>query len=1037
MISPEGGLQHALIQFSVRHTRVVIVLAMTLLAYGAFGLGQVKYDVFPEFAMPQVAIRTEAPGLSPEQVEVLVSQPIENAINGVEGLQSLRSASIQGLSVITASFDPASDVQRDRQIVAERLTAIANDLPHGVQAPEIPPFTSSTSIVLVGGLTSDTRSAMDVRSEVEWTIRPRLLAVQGVSKVAIFGGDEKSLQIQINPDRMVAMGVGLDEVLDAARKATGMRGGGFIDTPNQRILIETKGQSVDEAALRSAVIANRAPVVVLGSVADIAWGAAPPTGGATIRGRPGVQFEVSGQYGVNTVEVARRVADALAEMRPSLERSGFSLHDDLFRPGNFIDSSVRNISLSLLMGGVLVIVVIFLFLFDIRASAASCMAIPLSLLASIMGLNVLGMTLNTMTLGGLAIAIGVVVDDAVIDVENIYRRLRENRQSANPKPIGTVVIEACMEVRSAVLYATLAVLLLVFPIISLSGLAGRLFAPLGIAYALAVLASLVVAFTVTPALSMGLFGHRALRPGDPPLIGFCKRRYRTILSLVLPHPLRTGLAALALTVAGAAALPFFGANFIPQLQEGHFILHMSALPGTSIQESQRLGAHVARILTDIDGVRSVSQRIGRAEMADDVMGTHYSEFEVDLTPQGSDREERLQTEVRQALAAMPGVNFAINTFLAERVEETLSGFTASVVVNVYGRDLDVLDAKAAEIAALIKTVPGAVDVQVPSPPGQPLLSVALKWQELRRWGLMPVDVLDAIRTAYQGDVVGQDYQGIRTFPVLVILPPDQRSKVEQVAALPLRSAAGQVVRLGAVAEIKESSGRFQVSHQRAQRLQTIVANVDGRDLSPFVAEAKALVERKVSLPEGAYVQFTGEAQAQAQARKDLMVNAGLAGMGIMLLLAVITGSGANLILVLANLPFAFVGGVLAVFVSGGQMSLGSMVGFVALFGITLRNSILMIAHYEQLVAVEGRNWDVQTATEGALDRLTPVLMTSLVTALGVLPLALSLHQAGQEIEGPMALVILGGLLTSMALNLVILPTLALRFGRFRSPDILT
>ncbi len=1034
MTSSPGGLQKALISFSVHYRKVVIALAVTLLVYGTYALGQVKYDVFPEFAMPQVAVRTEAAGLSPEQVEVLVSQPIENAINGVEGLLSLRSASIQGLSVITASFDPSSDVQRDRQIVAERLSSVAADLPHGVRPPEIPPFTSSTSIVLVGGMTSKTRSAMDVRSEVEWTIRPRLLAVQGVSKVAIFGGEERSLQIQLRPDRMIAMGLGLDDVLDAARKATGMRGAGFVDTPNQRVMIETRGQAIDVAALRSTVIPNRAPVVTLGSVADIAWGPSPPTGGATIHGEPGVQFEVSGQYGVNTVEVARRVADALRDMRPALERSGFTVYSDLFRPADFIDTSIGNISVSLLVGGVLVIIVIFLFLFDMRAAAASCMAIPLSLLASIMGLNAMGYTLNTMTLGGLAIAIGVVVDDAVIDVENIYRRLRENRSLAHPRPAGRVVLDACMEVRSAVLYATLAVILLVFPIVTLSGLAGRLFAPLGIAYALAVLASLVVAFTVTPALSMAFFGKRVLRKDDPPLIRFCKRHYRKILNGVLPHPKSTGLAAIVMTCAGLVALPFFGASFIPQLQEGHFILHMSALPGTSIQESQRLGGQVNEALMKVPGIRSVSQRIGRAEMADDVMGTHYSEFEVDLKKLEGDALERVQADVRKALAVMPGVNFAINTFLAERVEETLSGFTASVVVNVYGKDLDVLDAKASEIAALIKTVPGATDVQVPSPPGQPQLTVQLRWPELRRWGFTPVEVMEAVRTAYQGEVVGQEYEGARTFPVMVILPPDLRSHLEEVAALPLRSATGLVVRLGAVADIKESSGRFQVSHQRAQRLQTIVANVEGRDIARFVSDAKALVSRKVNFPEGTYVQFAGEAQAQAQARRDLILNAGLAGVGIVLLLSIITGSGANLILVMANMPFAFVGGVLAVFASGGMMSLGSMVGFVALFGITLRNSILMIAHYEHLVVTEKRDWTFQTAMDGALDRLVPVLMTSLVTALGVLPLALSLHEAGHEIEGPMALVMLGGLLTSMTLNLVILPTLALRFGRFNKDD---
>lgn len=1030
MNQPPSGFQATIIGFSVRFRRVVIVMGLCLLVFGVYSLNRVKYDVFPEFAMPQVSVRTNAPGLSPEQVEIMVTQPIENAINGVAGMRSLRSASIQGLSVITASFDPASDVERDRQIVAERLGGASRQLPSMVGEPEITPFTSSTSIVLVAGLTSPARSAMDMRGEVEWTIRPRLLAVEGVSKVAIFGGESRSLQIQLHPDRMIALGLGLDEVLAAARAATGAMGAGFVDTANQHLVIETHGQSPSLDDIKSTVIGDRGPVVTLGSVADVAWSALPMEGAATIHGQPGVQFEVSGQYGANTVEVARRVEAALAEMRPGLEREGYVVHGDLFRPARFIDMSLGNVSLSLLMGGVLVIGVILVFLMDIRAAAASCMAIPLSLFSSILGLHVLGYTLNAMTLGGLAIAIGVVVDDAVIDVENIYRRLRENRAAGSPRPAMAVVLDACMEVRSSVLYATLAVILVVFPVISLSGLAGRLFAPLGISYALAVIASLVVAFTVTPALSMEFFGRRTLRADDPPLIRWCKSLYRWVLRRVLPHPKITVVSVAGLTLMGALVLPMLGASFIPQLQEGHFILHMSALPGTSLQESQRMGTQVTKVLMSIPHIRSVSQRIGRAEMADDVMGTHYSEFEVDLKPGSTQSEQRVQADVRKALAEMPGVNFAINTFLAERVEETLSGFTASVVINVYGPDLAVLDAKAEEISRVVSGIKGAADVQLPSPTGMPQVSVRLRHHDLRRWGLTVVDAMEAIRIAFQGEEVGRYFDGARNFPITVILPADQRHHVGQLAALPLRSSTGLVVRLGQVADITEESGRFQISHERAQRLQTIVANVTGRDQESFVREAKAKVESQVFLPTGTYVQFTGEAEAQAQARHDLAFNTALAGVGIVLLLAVITGSGANLLLVLTNLPFAFVGGVAAVLVSGGVMSLGSMVGFVALFGITLRNSILMIAHYERLVNEEGRPWGIETAMEGALDRLVPIMMTSLVTALGVMPLALSLHQAGHEIEGPMAIVILGGLLTSMALNLVILPTMAVRFGRF-------
>jgi CzcA family heavy metal efflux pump len=1039
--STPSGLQASVIGFAIRFRGIVVALAFMLVGYGVLSVVRAKYDVFPEFAPPQVGIQTEAPGLTPEQIEVLVTQPIENAISGVPGVQSLRSTSIQGLSAITVIFAPGSDIYRDRQVVAERLAVAAQQLPGGTQPPAMTPLTSSTSTILVAGLTSDKHSLMDLRTIADWTLRLRLLAVPGVAKVAVFGGDLRSLQVQVHPDQLIRYNLTLDDVLTAAKKATGVRGAGFIDTTNQRIVFQTEGQSLKAEDVAHTVLLNQgASSVLLGDVAEVVYAPEPPIGGATIMGQPGVMLNISGQYGANTVEVTQRVEEALASLRPGLEKAGIKFHADLFRPANFIDTATNNVRESLILGGILVIVVLFLFLFDLRTAAIACTAIPLSLLAAVIILSTLGESLNTMTLGGLAIAIGEVVDDAVIGVENIVRRLRENGRLPIPRPIARVVLDASLEVRGAVIYATFAVVLVFLPVLTLPGLAGRFFAPLGTAYIFAILASLVVALTVTPALSMLLLtGRRRQGEGagetahdrEPPVVRFTRGRYERILRGIAIHPRTAIAAALAFTLAGCAALPFFGSAFLPELKEGHFILHMSAVPGTSIAESERLGALVTKALTALPVVRSVAQRIGRAEKADDTWGTHYSEFEVDLKPGLSgDEAEGAQADVRKALVEFPGVNFAVKPFLTERVEESLSGYTAAVIVNIFGDDLDTLDHVAREVARTVGAIQGATEVQLQSPPGMPQLTIRLRKKDVERWGFDAVDVLDLVRTAYQGDVVGQSYDGNRVFNVITVLDAESRNSITKVGDLALRAPSGSYVLLKQIADIYETAGRYQVSHLGGRRLQTVTANVAGRDVASFVQDAQAAVSANVELPSGVYVEFAGSAQAQAQSRRDLLIHSSIAAIGVVLLLSIVTRNWRNLLLVLVNLPFALVGGVLAVFATGGVLSLGSMVGFVTLFGITLRNSIMMISHYEHLVETDGMPWGLEAAIKGAGDRLTPILMTSLVTALGLLPLAIGMGDPGREIEGPMALVILGGLLTSMALNLLILPTLALRFGRF-------
>ena len=716
------------------------------------------------------------------------------------------------------------------------------------------------------------------------------------------------------------------------------------------------------------------------------------------------------QYGANTREVTARVEAALQELRPALEAEQIRLHPDLFRPANFIDTATQSVVHALTIGGGLVIVVLFLFLFDWRTSVISCTAIPLSLIAAVLALQWMGETLNTMTLGGLAIAIGEVVDDAVIGVENVVRRLRENRRSTEPRPEARVVLDAILEVRSSVVYATFAVVLVFFPILALSGVAGRLFGPLGIAYILAVLASLAVALTVTPALSMLLLtGSKRQEWSDPPVVRWSRQAYKGMLGRIERFPKLVIATAIALTIAGGAMLPFFGSTFLPDLREGHLILHVAAMPGTSLDESLRIGKLINEALRKVPGVRSVAQHAGRAEAGPDTTGTHSSEFEIDLQPGLSGQEqEAAETRIRAVLANFPGVT----TLAQDLPDGTDRGNRIRRHRGGGGQHLRQRSRRAGRrgprCRARASRGPGRHRRPTAVPARDATDQRDAAPADLQRWGLDAVEVLELVRTAYQGDIVGQGYEGNAVFNVIVILNGPTRARLTQIGDLPLRTPSGAYVLLKQVADVYETSGRYQLQHQAAQRVQTVTANVSGRDVASFVADAKSKIAREVALPPGAHVEFAGTAEAQAQSRRDLLVNASLAGIGIILLLSIVTGHWQNLMLVLINLPFAFVGGVFAVALTGGLISLGSMVGFVTLFGITLRNSILMMSHYEHLVVVEGRAWGLETAIDGAADRLIPILMTSVVTALGLLPLAIGAGEPGREIEGPMAIVILGG-----------------------------
>lgn len=1027
----------AIVRFSIRFPGVVVALALMLVAAGIFELQRARMDVFPEFSPTQVVIQAEAAGLSAELVETLVTAPLEQALLGVTGVESIRAQSIPGLSVVTVLFEDGSDIHLNRQLVAERVSAAAARVPAGVGQPQLTPLTSSASTVLGIGLTSTSRSLADLRSLADWVVRPHLMAVEGVAEVNVFGGAVRQWQVRVDPRRLERHGLALEDVVAAARRATGVLSAGHLPGANQRIGILTEGQPADVGELGGVVVRESAGQRVrLGDVATVVEGAAPPISAAAIDGREGVFLMVQGQLGSNTLAVSRALEAALDELRPLLAREQTTLHDALFRPANFIETAVGNIRFDVLVGSSLVVLVLFLFLYNARTALICTTAIPVSLLGAVLVLGALGEPLNIMVLGGLAIALGEVVDDAIIDTENIFRRLRENRAAGNPLSDAEVALAASVEVRGSVVYATFVVALVFVPLLTFGGIGGKLFAPLGLAYILAILVSLATAMTLTPALCVLLLARGSLQAADPPFVRRVRPGYEALLRRIEQRPGRVlGTAGVAIA-AGLALLPLFSGEFIPSLKEGHYVIHMTAVPGTSEQETLRIGNRVTAALKGIDGVKSVAQWVGRSQNGADTFGPHYSEFEVEVGALDGAAQARILRRIREILAGMdgafPGLSFSVNTFLTERIEETIAGFPAALAVNLHGPDLDRLDADARQLAEAVAAVPGARDVQVQAPPGMPQLSVRLRQDRLAAFGLAPLDVLETVHAAYEGAVSGQIRQGGQVIDVVTVLDPEWRRAPHQVEKLPVRTPSGAVVRLGDLADIFMSAGRYKILHLGGKRIQSITANQEGRDLDDFAADVRAALA-KVSLGEGSYVVISGEAEAAVKARERLLFHSALAGFGIFVLLYLAFNNLRNLGLAFLNLPFALVGGVVAVMLSGGWMTLGSLVGFATLFGITLRNSIMLVSHYQHLVAREGLPWNLETMVRGAAERLPSILMTALVTSLGLLPLALGSGQPGREIEGPMATIILGGLVTSTVLNLLILPTVLLHFGRF-TPD---
>ena len=1028
-----------LVRFSIRFAGVIIIWWLLVALYGVYCLKHSKLNVFPEFSPKQTVIQTEAVGFSSELVEKLVTQPIENSLAGTAGIVSMRSQSIPGLSIVTLIFDEDSDIYHNRQLIAERLVTLNHRLPTGV-VPILTPLTSSASTLLGLGLTSTQRSLVELRTLVDTVVVPHLLTVRGVADVNVFGGRVRQIQLQIVPDKLVLYGVSLLQVEEALKQASGVRGNGFFETQNQRIAVQTEGQFFDTKELaQMPLLRQNGYTITLGDIGTFVETAAPSISSASINGKTGVYLSVQGQLDANSHEVTLAVEQAMQTLLPSLKAHGVTLHSNLFRPSNFIDVAIHGVRTDIMIGSILVIAVLFIFLFNLRTAFISAISIPLSLLTAIIVMYQLGSGINIMVLGGLAIALGEVVDDAIIDTEKIFSRLRENRLSATPLPAQQVVFSASMEVRSSVVYATWVVALVFVPLLTLSGVAGKLFAPLGITYIAAILASLLVALTLTPALCYTLLAHHHLPASDSSLIHWLKQHYTRWLRHIEKRYLLVLGVSFTLMGIGLALLPLFKTQFIPPLHEGHYIMHMTAISGTSEQESLRIGNQVSARIRQISGVKSVTQWVGRAQNGADTFGTHYSEFEIELGKASRQAQERILQELRTVLGTQTGgqqheflgVNFAINTFLTERIEETISGYSAALAVNLYGNDLYALDQDAVRVVYALQQIRSLRDVWLQSPTSTPNFTVRLLPDKLKLWGVPANHVLDTIRLAYQNFPVTHLFENNHVVGISVGLATHNTPPLSQLAQLPLRSLDGKILYVRDVAEVYAHNGRAKILHSNGQRTQTITANFVGDDIAVAHQTVKNTL-KNLPLSANTHYEISGEAQENAQFRSKLVSQSLMIFALVCLMLFIVFRSWRHLMLTLANLPFALIGGVFAVIWSGGVISLGSLVGFVTLFGITLRNTIMLVSHYQHLITVEHCVWGTETAIRGAKERLPSILMTALVTALGLLPLALGSGEPGRELEGPMATIILGGLITSTLLNLLILPTLFLHFGKFNS-----
>ena len=1027
-------LLNALIRWSLRNRLVVLAAAAAFLVWGGSVASRVPVDVLPDLTAPTVTVLVEARGMAPRDMEALVTFPIEAVLNGASGVRRVRSATAVGIAVIWVDFDWDAEVYRARQTVTEKLSTVANTLPDNVSAPVLAPLSSIMGEIMFVALEPAAPSALtagaaaptplELRTTADVVVRRRLLAVPGVSQVTVIGGERRQYEVLVDPRRLDAYRVPLSALEEALRRASRNTSAGFRNAGGNEYLIRGAGRALDAEGIGATVIATRDTLPIrVQDVADIRIGESIKRGDGSHDGNPAVILGIHRQPDVNTLILTRQLDGVLEQLQSELP-AGMRLDARLFRQADFIELALGNLTDALRDGTLLVVVVTLLFLANLRAGAITLLAIPLSLLAAVVGLRLAGLSINSMTLGGMAIAVGALVDDAVVDVENVTRRLRENagQPAAERRPVLEVVYRASREIRASITFATFVVMLVFLPLFFLPGVEGRLLQPLGLAYLIALFASLVVALTVTPALCLYLLpGVRRIREArEPALAAALKRVYARLLPGVLRRPwLVIGVAALLL--AGAlATVPRMGRAFLPAFNEGALVISAVTLPGTSLEESNALGSAIERLLLEVPEVAATARRTGRAELDEHVQGVESAEIDVRLRPGGRPRAVMLD-DIRERLRLVPGTTITIGQPVSHRIDHMLSGTRANIAVKVFGADLVMLRALGGQAVAALQDVPGLVDLALEPQTGIPTVQVSFDRTALARHGLPAGQAAATLETVLLGREVGQIVDGQMLVPLVLRYPPDDLSDLDDIWQMRLDMPAGARVPLGSLAEIAEDRGPNLIGRENGERRIVVSANVAGRDLGSVVTDVRERVTAGVALPDGYRVEYGGQFEAEIEAER-LLLGLGLGAVaGIFLILFSAFRSTRDALIVMINLPLALIGGVAGVFLGGGVLSIASLIGFIALFGIATRNGIMLVSHVRRLRIEEGVTDTRAAVTQGAVDRLVPILMTALSTGLALLPVASALGEPGSEIQAPLALVVVCGLFSSTALNMFVVP----------------
>jgi CzcA family heavy metal efflux pump len=1025
------GAIDRIIRWSLENRLLVLVMSTVLLATGAYRALRMPVDVFPDLTAPTVTVIVEAHGLAPQEVETQVAFPIETALNGAAGVRRVRSSSAVGIAIVWVEFGWGTEIYRARQIVAEKLQLAQATLPPEVDRPVLAPVSSIMGEIMFIALTSSTHSPMELRTTADWMLRRRLLAVPGVSQVVPIGGEVKQYQVVLRPERLLAHAVTVDEVMGALRASNVNSAAGFRVEGGQEYLIRGVGRVHSLDDIESTVVALRGGLPVLvRQLGTVRLGPAPRRGTGAHDGRPAVILGIQKQPEANTLELTRHIDRLLDDVQRSLP-AGMKVQRHIFRQADFIARAVHNIQAALRDGALLVVAVVLVFLVSGRATLITLLALPLSLVASVLVLWALGATLNTMTLGGMAIAVGALVDDAIIDVENVVRRLRQNlrQPEAEQRPVVDVVFEASREVRSSILYASLVIVLVFLPVFFLAGVEGRLLQPLGLAYVVALGASLLVALTVTPALcSLLLPRSRAVnRDREPWLVRRLVPLYGRLLDGWLGRWKLVGTLSLLVLGASVVALVLAGRAFLPEFNEGSLTVNLVTPPGTSLAQSDALGRWVEQILLRQPEVTATARRTGRAELDEHAQDVSASEIDVGLKPGGGRRKAALLAGLRRELAAVPGSAISLGQPISHRIDHMLSGTRSNLAVKVFGPDLQELRRLAEEVRRAMQSIPGVADLAVEPQVSIPFVTVRFDRLALARHGLKVRDAAEAIETAFQGQPVSRVLEPQAAFDLVVRFPEGQADDMEALRATLIGTPRGAFVPLSALARIRKDRGPNTINRENVQRRITVTCNAAGRDLGSLVDEVRRRVTTAVAVPGGYRIEYGGQFESATEASRRLLLLGGLVALGIFALLFGALGSVRQTVLVMLNLPLALIGGVAGVYLGGGVLSVASMVGFITLFGIATRNGLMLVAHAQHLGETEGL--DTRAAIHrGACERLVPILMTALAAGLALVPLALAGGEPGNEIQSPMALVILCGLLSSTALNMFVVPAFYLRFG---------